>query len=67
MQQKVFRLSMEGMFEGGEAVQGSIHARRSHEKTHWRKATPLHGKNDLTKIFNWCHFLFIGTNKVVFN
>ena len=43
-EQEVFHLSVEGLLQGGEALQGAVHARRPHEETHWRKAAQMHCK-----------------------
>jgi hypothetical protein len=36
---------VEQLLQGGEAVQGAVHAGRPHEEAHGGKATPLHCKS----------------------
>ena len=44
-QQEVFRLPMDRLLKGREAVQGTIHARRSHAQAHRGEATQVHGES----------------------
>ena len=43
-QQEVFRLPVDRLLEGAKAVQGTVHARRSHEETHGGETSQMHRK-----------------------
>jgi hypothetical protein len=49
-QQEGLRLSVEGLLQGGEALQGPVHVGRPHEKTHRRKTSQMHCKYSETQL-----------------
>lgn len=43
-QQEAVCLSLERVFTGGEALQGTVHAGCAHEETHWGKTSQVYRK-----------------------
>ena len=42
--QKELRVPVGGLHQGGEAIQGPVHAGRSHQEAHWGEAAQVHGR-----------------------